>query len=136
MVKGFSGEKENKTKSRMNIKKLLFSNAKNIFYAITWGILVYIILFRDNNKNDGLYKEKLSNIEKGIQNVESSQKKVNSQIELFNLEIDKLQNKIDELEGEKTVIKEIYYEKINNVSKYSDKQLDSFFTERYGYSTK
>ena len=120
----------------MNIKKFLFSNAKNIFYAVTWGILVYIILFRDTNKNDGLYKEKLSNIEKGIQSVENSQKKVNSQIELFNLEIDKLQNKIEELEGEKTVIKEIYYEKINNVNKYSDKQLDSFFAERYGYSTK
>jgi translation initiation factor IF-3 len=36
----------------------------------------------------------------------------------------------------KTVIKEIYYEKINNVSKYNDKQLDSFFTDRYGLNTK
>lgn len=119
----------------MDIKKLILSNAKNIFYVITWGVLIYIILFRQD-KNDGLYKEKLSNIEKGIQSVESSQKKVNSQIEFFNSEINKLQSKIDELEGEKTVIKEIYYEKINNVGKYTDKQLDSFFTERYGYNTK
>ena len=118
------------------IKEFLFKNAKTIFYVITWGFLVYVILFGRDIKTDEIYKEKLSNIEKGIQEIEKSQKQINFQIDSFNNEMQKVQNTINELEGEKTIIKEIYYEKINNVSKYSDKQLDSFFTERYGLYTK
>ena len=118
------------------IKEFFFKNAKTIFYVLTWGFLVYVILFGKNSKTDEVYKEKLSNIEKGIQDIEKSQKQINSQIDSFNSEMERIQNRITELDGEKTVIKEIYYEKINNVSKYSDKQLDSFFTERYGLYTK
>ena len=118
------------------IKEFFFKNAKTIFYVLTWGFLVYVILFGKNSKTDEVYKEKISNIEKGIQGIEKSQKQINSQISEFNSEMEKIQNRIDELDGEKTVIKEIYYEKINNVSKYNDKQLDSFFTDRYGLYTK
>jgi peptidoglycan hydrolase CwlO-like protein len=118
------------------VKEFLIKNIKTIFYALTWGFLVYVILFGGNNKKDEAYKEKLSNIEKGIQDIEKSQKQINNQIGVFNSEMEKIQNRITELDGEKTVIKEIYYEKINNVSKYSDKQLDSFFTDRYGLYTK
>lgn len=118
------------------VKEFLIKNIKTIFYALTWAFLVYVILFGGNNKKDEVYKEKLSNIEKGIQDIEKSQKQINNQIGVFNSEMEKIQNRITELDGEKTVIKEIYYEKINNVSKYSDKQLDSFFTDRYGLYTK
>ena len=118
------------------VKQFLIKNAKTIFYVLTWLFLVYVIIFRQDSKKDGVYKEKLTNIEKGIQDIEKSQKQINSQIDVFNSEMQKIQNRITELDGEKTVIKEVYYEKINNVSKYSDKQLDSFFTERYGLNTK
>jgi peptidoglycan hydrolase CwlO-like protein len=119
----------------MNIKKFLLDNAKNIFYLITWGFLIYAIMFRDNNKDDKAYKEKILKIDKDISEVEKYQKQINNQIIQFNTQIGELQSKIDDLEGEKTIIKEIYYEKINNVSSYTDKQLDSFFTERYRYNT-
>lgn len=118
------------------VKEFLIKNVKTIFYVLTWGFLVYVILFGKDRKTDEEYKEKLSNIEKGIQDIENSQKQINSQINMFNSEMNRIQDRITELDGEKTVIKEIYYEKINNVSKYSDKQLDSFFTERYGLYTK
>ncbi len=118
------------------VKQFLIKNAKTIFYVLTWSFLIYVIVFRQDSKKDEVYKEKLTNIEKGIQGIEKSQKQINSQIDIFNSEMQKIQNRITELDGEKTVIKEIYYEKINNVNKYSDKQLDSFFTERYGLNTK
>jgi peptidoglycan hydrolase CwlO-like protein len=118
------------------VKEFLIKNAKTIFYVLTWGFLVYVILFGRDSKTDEVYKEKISNIEKGIQGIEKSQKQINNQINVFNSEMEKIQNRINELDGEKTVIKEIYYEKINNVSKYNDKQLDSFFTDRYGLYTK
>jgi peptidoglycan hydrolase CwlO-like protein len=118
------------------IKEFLIKNVKTIFYVLTWGILVYIILFGRGSKTDEVYKEKLLNIEKGIHDIEKSQKQINNQIGLFNSEMERIQDRITELDGEKIVIKEIYYEKINNVNKYSDKQLDSFFTERYGLYTK
>lgn len=135
MVKSFGFKKENKTNEIM-VKEFLIKNAKTIFYVLTWGFLVYVILFGRGAKDNEVYKEKISNIERGIQDIEKTQKILNSQIETFNSEVDRIQDRITELDGEKTVIKEIYYEKINNVTKYSDKQLDSFFTERYGFYSK
>lgn len=120
----------------MNVKKFLLSNIKTIFYFLTWGFLIYAILFRDNKKDDREYIKKIDTIQTNITEIEKYQKQINNQLQGFNSEINRLQSKIDDLEGEKTVIKEIYYEKINNVGKYSDKQLDSFFTERYGSDTK
>lgn len=40
---------------------------------------------------------------------------------------------VNKLEGQKTIIKEIYHEKISSITNYTEYQLDSFFTARYKY---
>lgn len=117
----------------MDIKTLILKNIKSIFYVITWGILVYVILFGSNRKNDELYKEKLDNIQATINQLNENQKKLNTEILGFKNQMVEVENKISEVENQKIIIKEIYHEKINTVNNYNDRQLDSFFTERYGY---
>lgn len=117
------------------ITQFLKKNAKTIFYVITWGILLYVILLR-GTKIDDSYKLEIKKISDGITEIEKNQKRIDSTITNFNSQIKTVQSEINEIQGQKTVIKEIYYEKINSVNKYSDKQLDSFFTERYGFSSK
>jgi peptidoglycan hydrolase CwlO-like protein len=119
----------------MDIKSLILKNIKSIFYVITWGILVYVILFGTNRKDDELYKEKIDTIQATINQLNENQKKFNTEILRFKNQMVDVENKISEVENQKIIIKEIYHEKINNVNNYSDKQLDSFFTERYGYFT-
>ena len=51
-------------------------------------------------------------------------KKINENIKIVD-------NNINQLDAQKTIIKEIYHEKINSISNYNDAQIDSFFTDRY-----
>jgi septal ring factor EnvC (AmiA/AmiB activator) len=67
---------------------------------------------------------------------ESEQKKLSVEIANFNAQIKILDSNISKIKGEKTIIKEIYHEAVNNVDNYSDAQLDSFLAKRYNYYTR
>ena len=127
--------KQEKQTNNMDLKNIILKNIKSIFYVITWGVLIYVILFRPNEKDNELYKEKINSIQKSITEIDEYQKKLNSQILGFNSQIGLIKEKISEVENQKIIIKEIYHEKISSVNSYSNKQLDSFFAERYGYYT-
>jgi hypothetical protein len=79
----------------------------------------------DRNKVDSL----LTRIELLIKN----QKKLDVSILKFEGDIKVINDSIVKIKKEKLVIREIYYEEINRVRNFDDKQLDSFFTARYGY---
>jgi len=64
---------------------------------------------------------------------EKEQKKLSVEIANFNTQIKILDSNINRIKGEKIIIKEIYYEKVNNVDNYTDAQLDSFLAKRYNY---
>jgi hypothetical protein len=64
---------------------------------------------------------------------EKEQKKLSIEIANFNAQIKILDSNINRIKGEKIIIKEIYYEKVNNVDNYTDAQLDSFLAKRYNY---
>jgi hypothetical protein len=67
---------------------------------------------------------------------EKEQKKLSLEIANFNTQIKILDSNISKIKGEKTIIKEIYHEAVNNVDNYSDAQLDSFLAKRYNYYTR
>jgi hypothetical protein len=119
----------------MDIKGFILKNIKTIFYVITWGFIIYVILYGGNRKDDEYYKEKMQSIQNTINQINENQKILNNQIVGFKNEMSVIEDKISEVENQKIIVKEIYHEKINNVTNYSDKQLDSFFTERYRYHT-
>ena len=75
---------------------------------------------------------KIQQIDEFVKKTYENQLKLDSSIKEFNEEIEVVEMNIKRIKGEKTVIREIYHEEINRVNDYSDKQLDSFFTNRYG----
>lgn len=75
---------------------------------------------------------KIQQIDEFVKKTYENQLKLDSSIKEFNEEIEVVEMNIKRIKGEKTVIREIYHEEINRVNEYSDKQLDSFFTNRYG----
>jgi hypothetical protein len=79
----------------------------------------------DKNKVDSL----LTRIELLMEN----QKKLDASILKFEGDIKIINDSIVKIKKEKLVIREIYYEEINRVRNFDDRQLDSFFTARYGY---
>jgi len=76
-------------------------------------------------------KAKIDSLTLMIKEIELEQKKLDSNIVSYNQKIDEVDNHIDKIKGQKTIVKEIYHEKINSVDKLTVRELDSFFTDRY-----
>jgi septal ring factor EnvC (AmiA/AmiB activator) len=81
-------------------------------------------------------QKRINNLNYLIIQKEKEQKKLSIEIANFNAQIKILDSNINRIKGEKTIIKEIYHEAVNNVDNYSDAQLDSFLAKRYNYYTR
>lgn len=118
------------------IKTEIFKNIVKPFVflililLIVWSIYFIITPAFEINK-DSL--KKIDSLNNTILLIEQEQHKIDSQLLKYNKEIDKIDDNISNIKNEKTIIREIYHEKINNVNTYNTNQLDSFFSSRYNY---
>ena len=95
-------------------------------------ILYYLIFFLTPRVQMAAdEKAKIDSLTQMIKGIELEQKKLDSNITSYNQKIDEVDNHIDKIKGQKTIVKEIYHEKINSVDKLTVRELDSFFTDRY-----
>lgn len=115
----------------MDLKSFISKNAKYIFYTLLGFFLFYILIY-DKREKDNEYKKQIEQLQISINKNNDYQKSLNNEIFKFNLEMIEIEKKLSEVENQKTTIKEIYHEKITSVDNYSNTQLDSFFTGRYG----
>jgi prefoldin subunit 5 len=77
--------------------------------------------------------EKLDSLNVSINKLETQNEYLEGRISDFNAQINAVDNNIQNIKGQKTIIKEYYHEKISNIDKLTDAELDSFFTNRYQY---
>jgi len=129
MVENSSIQKENKTG--------LKDTFDGIFkLAILLGI-IYVIWFllrpSASTKIDNSYKKDIDSLTKVIENVEKKQEILYQEIKNLNDDILQTDVKISNIKQQKTIVKQIYHEKINAVDTYNDTELDSIFAKRYYY---
>jgi exonuclease VII small subunit len=117
-------------------KKFILANYKTAIKIVFALFLLYWILYilTPNIKMSADSKEKIDALNTQIDSLEAGQKRLDENIKVFNQEIIKVDKKISNIKQEKTIIKEIYHEKITDVDNYTDDELDSFFAKRYGYT--
>lgn len=98
--------------------------------------VVYLIfnITTDTNELSESDKSKIDTISKLIEDDKSKIQNVDSLLIGLDHKIDSLNNKISELEEKKTIIREVYYEKVNNISEFNDDELYRFFTDRYNFN--
>lgn len=97
-------------------------------------ILYYLIFFLTPNvKMSAEQVQKLDSLNNSINNIETHNEYLEGRISDFNAQMNVVDNNIQNIKGQKTIIKEYYHEKISNVDKLTDTELDSFFTNRYQY---
>ena len=129
MVENSSIQKENKT----GLKDTFDSIIK---LAILLGI-IYVIWFllkpNASTKIDNTYKKEIDSLTKVIENVEKKQEILYQEIKNLNYDISQTDVKISNIKQQKTIVKQIYHEKINAVDTYNDTELDSIFAKRYYY---
>lgn len=77
------------------------------------------------------YKAQLDSLNIIIKKLHIDNLKLEKKIDSFDLQIEEVDSNINTIKRQKTIVKEIYHEKISNVDKLSIPQIDSFFTNRY-----
>lgn len=115
------------------ILDILKTNHKTILKVIFGLFILYYLIFfltpRVRMAED--QKKQLDSLNFTIKQLHEDNLKLETKISDFNSEIKKVDNSISKIKNQKTIVKEIYHEKINNVDKLSVPEIDSFFANRY-----
>ena len=115
------------------VLNLLKGNYKTLLKVIFGLFILYYLIFfltpRVQMAADE--KAKIDSLTLMIKEIELEQQKLDSNIVSYNQKIDEVDNHIDKIKGQKTIVKEIYHEKINSVDKLTSPGIDSFFSNRY-----
>ena len=82
---------------------------------------------------DAESRKEVKELNKVIREIKKDNESLSKEIKDINKSLKVVDDNINKLEAQKTIIKEIYHEKINSVNNYTDAQLDSFYSNRYGY---
>lgn len=115
--------------------KFLKNNFSTIFiliFVVSVICWIFFILTPQIKMSEESFK-KIDSLNTTIKLLEKDQHKLDSEIVKYNQEITNLDDNIFKIKTEKTIIREIYHEKINSVNNFNTNQLDSFFSNRYNY---
>lgn len=117
-------------KKIIDILKVNYKTILKVIFGLF--ILYYIIFFLTPRVQMAAdQKQQLDSLNVVIKQLHEDNIKLENKISDFNSEIDKVDESIGKIKNQKTIVKEIYHEKISNVDKLSSPEVDSFFANRY-----
>jgi prophage DNA circulation protein len=98
------------------------------------GVVFYWFSAIFSPKLDGIdtFKNKIDSIDNKIVFLREQQKQVDENISELKGEVFQVESTIGSVKNQKVIIKEYYENKINSVDKFTNDELDSFFSSRYG----
>jgi prophage DNA circulation protein len=98
------------------------------------GVIFYWFSAIFSPKLDGIntFKNKIDSIDNKIVLLREQQKQVDENISELKGEVFEVESTIGSVKNQKVIIKEYYENKINSVDKFTNDELDSFFSSRYG----
>ena len=102
--------------------------------VIIVGVIFYWFSAIFSPKLDGIdtFKNKIDSIDNKIVLLREQQKQVDENISELKGEVFEVESTIGSIKNQKVIIKEYYENKINSVDKFTNDELDSFFSNRYG----
>lgn len=108
---------------------------KEILFVLVNIILLYFIIHLSvkNSEMSELDRYKLDQINKNIDSLEQKQLDLNQKIKEYKLEISKIDSTLLQVENQKTIVKEYYKIRGEEIDKMKKRDIDSFFINRYKY---
>lgn len=115
------------------VKNFITKNYKTILTIIGGLFFLYLVIYmfiplNTMNSDD---KVKIEMLNKKIDSLTDNQNVLESQIKNLDNEIDKIDDNILKIKLNKDKTGKKYHEEINRVDKYSERELDEFFSKRY-----
>lgn len=115
------------------VKNFFTNNYKTIIKVILGVVALYWLIFfltpKDTMSNED--KTKIDSLTNIVNNLQKEQDVIEGKIDLVNQEVDKIDNNVSKIKTQKVKVVKQYHEEINRVDKYSEPELDSFFSNRY-----
>ena len=125
-----------------NLINWLFSDTtkKRLVLLFIIGVIVCIVYLMINifvhsskfKENKELFN-RIDSLDKRLIELNAYQAKLNVIDSIYTVKVDHIANRLDSLKEANTVINKYYYQKSVEVSKYGNKQVDSFLRNRYNY---
>lgn len=108
---------------------LVFVNFSFVIFIVFWLLFFITPKFKEYK----IDQEKIELLREEIRKIRDLQYKTDTNIVIFNEKISKIDSNIIKIRDKKTIIEKIEYETNTNISTYNNSQIDSFFSNRYGY---
>ena len=114
------------------IKNFVIKNYKTILSILIGLFIVYWVMTTLNTSTmSTIDKNKLDSLTNVVNEINKEQDILESKIELIDEEVEKIDDNISKVRTNKIKTGKKYHEEINRVDKYSEPELDSFFSNRY-----
>ena len=114
------------------IKNFVIKNYKTILSVLIGLFIVYWVMTTLNTSTmSTIDRNKLDSLTNVVNEINKEQDILESKIELIDEEVEKIDDNISKVRTNKIKTGKKYHEEINRVDKYSEPELDSFFSNRY-----
>ena len=114
------------------IKNFVIKNYKTILSVLVGLFIIYWVMTMSNTSTmSAIDKAKLDSLTNVVNEINKEQDILESKIELIDEEVEKIDDNISKVKTNKVKTGKKYHEEINRVDKYSEPELDSFFSNRY-----
>jgi hypothetical protein len=113
----------------------MLQNKHNIVIYIVAGLLVYLIFTTNGIKTDIKgYKDRIEAIQTKVDSAQTVNKQIDTKIDSVKQTVVAITKEIHHIDKTITIVKKQTDEKINTVDKFSNAELEFFFTNRYNES--
>ena len=113
----------------------MLQNKQNIVLYIVAALLVYLIFTTNGIKTDIKgYKDKIETIQIKVDSAQTVNKQIDTKIDSVKENVISITKEIHHIDNTVTIVKKQTDEKINTVDKFSNAELEFFFTNRYNES--
>lgn len=114
------------------IKNFVIKNYKTILSVLVGLFIVYWVMTTLNTSTmSTIDRNKLDSLTNVVNEINKEQDILESKIELIDEEVEKIDENISMVKTNKVKTGKKYHEEINRVDKYTEPELDSFFSNRY-----
>ena len=117
------------------MRTIFLNNYKTLLYILfgVGALYLMVLFFTPKTEMSELDKYKLNQLNKDIQDIKNNQIKLDSTINKYEKEISKIDSTIAKVRNQKTIVKEYYKEKGEEITGMKPSQIDSLFHKRYKY---
>lgn len=113
----------------------MLQNKQNIVLYIVAGLLIYLIFTTNGIKTDiKSYKNQIESIQTKVDSAQVVNKKIDTKVDSVKQNVVSITKEIHHIDNTITIVKKQTNEKINTVDKFSNAELEFFFTNRYNQS--